>query len=262
MTIGITGGTGVIGSILCKKLMDLSYTIDCFKGNISNKEDISNWIFNKKFDVLFHLAAVVPVNKVNQNPFNAYNVNVGGTINLLEAISNHELSPWIFYASTSHVYKSSNKPIKEEDEIQPLNIYGETKLIGEKAVTSFSNSFGVKICIGRIFSFYHSSQKPPYLHPTTLQRFNLEDLSKPFRLTGAKNIRDIMNAEHVVDILIKLMKLKYEGLINIGSGKGVTIEEFVSQQSDVPLNIAYDKNEPVSLLVADISKLNKVIKQQ
>lgn len=257
--IGITGGSGVIGRILSKKLTNIGFKPNLFNGDIRKNEDIIKWMKFKKFDIIFHLAAIVPVNEVKKDPFKAYNANVGGTINLLSSIGKLKIRPWIFYASTSHVYKIKDTHIKEEDETEPLNAYGETKYFAERICESFVRSYGCKICIGRIFSFYHDTQLPPFLYPTIKRRLSIEDLSKPLFLRGAHNIRDIMNAEDVVDKIIKLMQLNYSGIINIGSGKGITIEGFVRKQTNINLNIVTDEDSNISSLIADITLLKKIM---
>jgi len=257
--IGITGGSGTICKILSENLINIGFKPNLFNGDIRKNEDIVKWMKFKKFDIIFHLAAIVPINEVNKNKFEAYSVNVDGTINLLSCIRKLKINPWIFYASTSHVYKIKDIPIKEDDEIQPLNIYGETKYLAERICESFVKSYGCKICIGRIFSFYHDTQLPPFLYPTIKRRLIIEDLSKSFFLRGAHNIRDIMNAEDVVDKIIKLMQLNYSGIINIGSGKGTTIEDFVRKQTNIDINIVTDEESNISTLIADITLLKNII---
>ena len=257
--IGITGSSGTIGKILSKKLIDMGFKLSLFEGDIRNKNNIMKWVNFKNFDVIFHLAAIVPVDEVKKDPFEAYNVNVGGTINLLDCLKKLQIYPWIFYASTSHVYKPKDSPIKEEDDIQPLNIYGETKYFAERICESFSASYKCKICIGRIFSFYHKTQKPPFLYPTIMERLKKEDPKKPFFLRGANNIRDFLNAEEVVSKIIKLMQFNYSGIVNIGSGKGTTIKNFVGKQTGIKLNLITDEESNFSTLVADITSLKIII---
>jgi nucleoside-diphosphate-sugar epimerase len=255
MRIGVTGSQGVLGCILTT----LVPHADCFKGDIRKREDVLKWLDSKSFDALFHFAAVVPVNEVKEDPFRAYEVNVGGTLNLLSALRDKGLSPWILYASSSHVYQGSNSPIKEEHPIQPQNLYGETKYGGERVCEMFRDSYQAKICIARIFSFYHFTQKIPFLFPSILQRFESEDLTQPFFLRGAKSQRDIQNAEDVVKQLLKLMEKQFVGTVNVGSGRGVTIEEFVQKMAPCPLQIESDPNEVHTTLIADTSKLNEIM---
>lgn len=258
MNIGITGSTGVIGNILSEKLKSKDLNIIPFEGDIRSKIDLANW-FKNDFDTIFHLAAVVPVNIVANDPILAYSVNVGGTINLIEKIiENKKNKIWLFYASSAHVYKSSNQPISEKHPIEPITLYGETKWMGERVCTEAAKANDIAVCCGRIFSFYHKSQKKPFLYPTIRERLENKDLTKPFKLYGADSVRDFLNAEEVVEIIVKLMQKKTTGIINIASGQGVKIRDFVQQFTNVKLKIEPADNK-VNYLIADTSKLNKVL---
>ena len=103
--IGITGGTGVLGSILNKELKKKNYRVTNFKHDIQNILEVKKWVKKNNFDVIFHLASIASVRLCNENPLKACSVNVIGTKNLLESITGLKKKPWLFYASTSHVYK-------------------------------------------------------------------------------------------------------------------------------------------------------------
>lgn len=259
MKIGITGATGVLGKILCTRLKENNCRIYPFKEDIQCKEAVSAWIDNE-FDIIFHLAAKVPVNIVNEKPLQAFSVNVGGTINLLEEIIKYKKKPWLFFASSAHVYKSSNKPIKESSNVQPITVYGETKWFAERICSLTAEKENIPLCCGRIFSYYHETQNKPFLYPTIIERLSQEDLSKPFNLYGANSIRDFLNAEDVVEIMYKLMKKKATGPINIASGKGLKVKDFVQRMSDVELIINKVDNK-ADYLVADIGKLKSIIEE-
>jgi len=79
----------------------------------------------------------------------------------------------------------------------------------------------------------------------------------PFKLYGAESIRDFLNAEDVIDIIIKLMEKKAKGIYNIGSGKGIKIRDFVQSLTSNKLDIKEMGDS--DYLVADISKLNKLL---
>jgi nucleoside-diphosphate-sugar epimerase len=254
MKVGITGHRGVLGQLLVKAIKG----VDCFDGDVRNQRDLERWLDGKVFDALFHLAAVVPVSEVQEDPFRAYEVNVGGTLNLLSALNRSVMDPWIFYASSSHVYQSSSKPLSEEDAIEPQNLYGQTKYLGEQVCTAYQQSYGSRVCIGRIFSFYHETQKPPFLYPSLMKRFEKEDLSKPFFLRGAESERDIQNAEQVIEKALLLMNRNYSGVVNIGTGKGIKIREFVQSIAPSNLNITAYEDDIASSLSANVSKFKKV----
>jgi nucleoside-diphosphate-sugar epimerase len=258
ITIGITGATGVLGKILKEKLEALSYHVTTFDDDIRNSQAVETWIQSNNMQAVFHLAAMVPVTLVNKNPLDAYAVNAGGTIHLLNAIKNLQHKPWLFYASTCHVYKSKTAPIAETDEIEPINIYGQTKYAGENICTAYQQQTLAPVCIGRIFSFFHASQKEPFLYPSIRARIEKHDPSQPFVLEGAENVRDFLNAEAIVDILIKLMEKRNADTVNIGSGNSITIKDFVQQAFPSLTNISYQQHVP-NFLVADVKKLTSIL---
>ena len=256
--IGITGGNGVIGKLISKELIKKEINFNIYKGDIRDYEELCNWLKINKISSIIHLAAKVAIKDVKNNPVEAIEVNVNGMIQLVKAITNSEEPIYLFYASTSHVYKSSDKPINENHEIDPISFYGKTKRLAEEVLIDTESELAnskLNYCIGRIFSFYHDNQNPPYLYPTLKNRFKEEDLSKPFRLFGAKSIRDFLNAEEVATIIIKIVEKKLQGVYNIGSGKGQKIIDFVTNMAPQKLDFLIDENEKTDYLVADISKL-------
>lgn len=252
--VGITGASGTLGKILIAKLEKNGLEYLCFDGDILQKNNIKNWFERNRFDAIIHFAAIVPATEVKADPSKAYLVNVTGTENLINGIKSSGQNPWLFYASTSHIYKSKNTPINEEDEIDPISIYGKTKYEAEKfVVRNYENT-----CVGRIFSLYHPSQKRLFLYPNILYRLEHEDLSKPFELYGANSIRDFLPAEEIIEIIFKLMNKKITGIYNIASGNGIKIKDFVQNLSEEKLKIKEVGEQ--DYLVANINKLNKVLR--
>ncbi|HCJ11661.1 MAG: hypothetical protein A2Y14_00165 [Verrucomicrobia bacterium GWF2_51_19] len=258
MRVGITGANGFLGQLLTQALSQTDATLLPFEGDICELAAVRTWVQNSQLDALFHLAAKVPITEVNQNPLQAYAVNVGGTLNLMQSLEGLPKKPWFFYASTSHVYKSKDGPLSEDDPIAPISLYGKTKYMGESVVYDVAPQLNIAACVGRIFSFFHKTQTKPFLYPTLLERVQTEDLSKPFKLYGSECIRDFLNAEAVVQIMIALMERRATGIINIGSGVGVRIRDFVQQVAGRPLFI-----EPADAkhdaLVANIHRLNTIL---
>lgn len=260
--IGITGSSGVLGSIICNKLMEQKISFSTFTGDIRDGEALINWVSDTKISYIIHLASKVAVSDVENNIDVAYEVNISGTINLIKAIKNANRPIGLFYASTSHVYKSSIEALKETDSIEPQNSYGLTKYMSELVLNDFNKKQpNLTLCIGRIFSFYHHSQRAPFLYPNLIKRFENEDLSQPFKLYGANSTRDFLNAETVCDIILKLVKHKQEGIVNIASGKSIKIIDFVKSIAPVELNFDIDSSEKINHLNADISLLNKILKK-
>ena len=87
MNIGLTGSTGILGSILKKRLKLKKKNL--FINKIENFNDVKNWIIKNNFDYIIHLAAIVPTKTVNNNKNKALLVNYLGTKNLVKAINNY-----------------------------------------------------------------------------------------------------------------------------------------------------------------------------
>jgi nucleoside-diphosphate-sugar epimerase len=252
--IGITGSTGVLGTIIRNKLDYSGIKYDTFKGDVRNEMEIYNWIKDSCIEKLIFLSAIVPIQTVNNNISEAFDVNINGVIQCLKAINRNGNKIYFFFASSSHVYKSSSNPITEDQIIIPQNVYGFSKAISEKILLEFQNHTGlISLCIGRIFSYYHESQKPPFFYPSILNRLKNENLEKPFFIKGANSVRDFSHGDEVCDKILKLVNLEYSGIINIASGIGIKIADFVRNISPSNLILDYDKNELASFLVADIS---------
>jgi UDP-glucose 4-epimerase len=257
--IGITGSTGILGSILKKKLDFLNINYETYNGDIRNEIDIYNWLKDSSIDRLIYLAAIVPIETVNNNISKAFDVNINGVIQCLKAINKNGKKIYLFFASSSHVYKSSSTPISEDQIIVPQNAYGFSKAIAEKILLEFQDHTGlINVCIGRIFSYYHVTQKPPFFYPSILDRLKNENLEKPFYLKGANSVRDFSSGDEVCDKILKLVDIEYSGTINIASGIGITISDFVRNISPYNLVIDYDKNELVTYLVADVTIFNSL----
>lgn len=261
MLFGITGGRGTLGKILQAKLQARGAEMSLFGGDICEVREVKQWLDSAQPQRVIHLAALVPTQAVQQNPEKAFQVNVGGTENLMQASAEVGLRPWFFYASSSHVYQPQPLALKETDPLAPLTVYGQTKHGGEQVVELKAPLAQVKFCIGRIFSFYHPTQKGSFLYPSLQQRFATEDLTKPFKLMGADDIRDLSNAEHIVDQILQLADCQAEGVYNLGSGKGTKIRDFVQTMAPHPLQIENASTEPASSLVADLTRLRQRLAQ-
>jgi nucleoside-diphosphate-sugar epimerase len=255
--IGITGGTGVLGSILTKKLKK-NYTVINFDHDIQNISKVKKWVKKNNFDAIFHLASIASVKICNENPLKACSVNVIGTKNLLESIAEIKKKPWLFYASTSHVYKEKKKPLSETDDISPKTLYGYTKWMGEKLTANYCPDYNIPYCAGRIFSFYSDSQSKDYLFPSIKKKLRESLNKKSIFVINAYCVIDIQKAENVVNIILKLFKKKAEGIVNIATGKGIEIKSFIKKISKKKVMIKTNTKKK-TYSIADIKKLKSVI---
>jgi UDP-glucose 4-epimerase/GDP-4-dehydro-6-deoxy-D-mannose reductase len=259
MRFGLTGGRGILGRIAVKQLAERGHEANVFTGDVCELQTLQAWVQQVQFDAVLHFAAVVPTQVVQNDPARAFRVNVGGTTNLISALTASCSKPWLFYASSSHVYRPQQAPLREDAPVSPINPYGLSKRMGEQVVESSTNAAGIPWCIGRIFSFYHSEQTGSFLYPTLRHRFATEDLSQPFPLHGLDDIRDLSPADDVVTKIIALAERQASGIINIGSGNGIKIRDFVQTHAPQPLRIVPASSSPATSLVADVSRLRQFL---
>ena len=83
INIGITGATGSLGKVIIKNNKKISFT--CFNGDIRNRKAVFDWFKKKDFNIVLHLAAIVPIKEVNRNIIKARQVNYNGTKNIVDA---------------------------------------------------------------------------------------------------------------------------------------------------------------------------------
>jgi len=259
MKIGITGGGGVIGKILKKKLKKNNFKIINFNSDIRNSIKINKWVKKNKFDIIFHLAALVSVKECEKKPLKACEINIGGTIKILDAIANQKKKPFFFFTSTSHVYKAKNKPLLETDSIAPRSFYGYTKWLCEKIIEDYSIKHDISYCCARIFSFYHNSQSKEFLYPSLKIKIKSVKQKKIY-IANANNIIDIQNAETVAKIIFKIFKKKTTGIINVGSGKGITIKKFAMNLTKKKLHI-FTNTKKITKVIANVKKLHSIIRR-
>ena len=164
--IAITGHNGVLG----KKFRNIfkGYVFKKLNFDITNFNKVKNWINNNKFDILIHLAAIVPTNKVESNRSKALKVNFYGTKFIVDSLINKKDDFFFFYASTSHVYNFSKYKLRESSKIKPINYYAKTKLMSEKYIQNRMRK--KSYAIGRIFSFTDPNQSDLYFIPSIFKK--------------------------------------------------------------------------------------------
>lgn len=238
MNIFITGGTGFIGSRLAMKCIERGHAVIVL-GQENNPAEASNRILVEKegakvilgsvtdkellsralmgMDIVFHLAAAQ--HEVNVPDQRYWDVNVKGTINLLEASAKAEVRRFV-HGSTIGVYGSSmdGNVIDEETPLRPDNIYGETKAEGEKAVLSFREKLPVVIL--RIPETYGPGDR------RLLKLFKAIHKNRFFMIGSGKNLHHLI----YIDDLIEAFFLAAESPDSVGEVFVVAGKEALTTQ--------------------------------
>lgn len=168
----VTGGAGFIGSHLVDRLVVLGYRVRVVDNFSTGRlENVARWVGHPRFqlldgdlrdpsvaleatkdvDIIFHLAADPEVSAGFENPLEIYENNVVVTRNLLEAVRRRNVKQVIF-ASSSTVYGEAKRIPTPEDyaPLQPISIYGASKLACEALVSGYAHTFKIKALVLRL----------------------------------------------------------------------------------------------------------------
>lgn len=258
MRVLLTGAGGILGRHVVRHLARLAPNAEVIvnSADLTQPDAVRAQIAAlPQIDKVVHLAALVPVASVKADPARAYAVNVGGTINLLSALDGCNAS--FLFCSSSHVYAPSCEPIQEDAEKAAASLYGRTKWQAECAAADICDATGRPFLATRIFSIHDPAQTGSFLRPSIERRLADEDLTQPFDLPGADSIRDFLPAEKAAEYVVRLALSSATGPVNVASGSGTTIRDFVQGLSPHPLEIR--NTGSADTLVANISRLRQIL---
>jgi UDP-glucuronate 4-epimerase len=252
----ITGAAGFIGSSLADDLLakgfsimgidnfDSFYTRDIKETNISNalKHNLYSFqegdIRDMKFldscfsgfrpDIIIHLAAKAGVRPSIKDPASYYDVNVNGTLNMLEAMRKNKIGRMLF-ASSSSVYGNNKKiPFAESDNVDfPVSPYAASKKACELLCHTYHHLFDMDIFCLRFFTVYGPRQRPD-LAINKFTRALLND--EPITLFGdGSTSRDYTHISDILQGIGQAMEnLKGFGIFNLGESNAISLKELVA----------------------------------
>lgn len=219
----------------------------------------------EKFDKVVHLAAMTGVRFSLKKPRLYTEVNINGTVNLLELSEKHKIKNFVFGSSSSVYGGRTNTPFKETDNVsKPISPYAATKRMAEIFCYTYHFLFKLPITIARIFGPVYGPLQRPY--GMAAQRFIRQVYkNKPMTLYGNGSMgRDSTYIDDEIDGLIKCLdkNLDFE-IINIGTGKPITVTELANQIKALAgkgetIHIEKPATE-VPITFADISKAKKLL---
>jgi UDP-glucuronate 4-epimerase len=286
----ITGGAGFIGSSLVDSLLKQDYEIVCLdnfdnfydkeiklrniqnaiedskyhlvEGDIRNK-NLLNGLFEKhNFQLIIHLAAKAGVRPSVESPQEYFEVNINGTINILECAKEHGVKKIIF-ASSSSVYGNNSKvPFSEADFVDyPISPYAASKKAGELICFTYHELYKIDISCLRFFTVYGPRQRPD-LAIHKFARLILE--GKPIPVYGDGSYkRDFTYVEDIVFGINQTIKsLSGFRVYNLGNSRTISVLEMIKELEkalEKKAQIDFRPLQPgdVKLTFADISSAKK-----
>ena len=272
-SILVTGGAGFIGKHLVKKLLSNSQELGLgsltivdnlsgqddigsrrnkativpsrkylhfYKEDIRNKKAISNIIKDEEIDTCIHLAALTNVASSIRNPNKTMDINVIGTLKLLESCSLNGVKNFIFASSAAAYGKATRLPIRESLALQPISPYGVSKVAGEALVTSFKNMDRIQNVVSlRMFNVYGHNQNPDYADVITVFARRLNRGLPPIINGDGMQTRDFISISDAANCIVMAVKaleqLKGQPLyvsnilphhvFNVGTGVSTSVNE-------------------------------------
>jgi UDP-glucose 4-epimerase len=249
----VTGGAGFIGSHLVDRLLEEDFAVTALdnmstgmltnvarhmgkgdfalvKADIRNSQVLCEEV--KRCRYAFHLAAVADVQKSVRDPLLTDQINVVGTLNLLEACRHADVD-LVVYASSCAVYgNAGKKSVREDAPLEPLSPYGASKLAAEKYCLAFHRTYGLPVVCLRFFNVYGPRQRSgPY--GGVINKFvrRLMHSRPPIIYGDGEQTRDFVNIKDAVEAcILSLRKRNAMGkAINIGSGRCTTINQLAKE---------------------------------
>ena len=294
-TILVTGGAGFIGSHLCERLLSDGVKVICLDnfdsfydpdikiknaegmtkkfqdlfelvtGDIRNPDHLKGIFQKNRVDFVIHLAARAGVRPSIADPLLYQNVNIRGTIVLLEACKAYKIKNFIFASSSSVYGENQRVPFTEEDlDIQPVSPYGATKRTGELLCYSYHHLYGMNIACLRIFTAYGPRQRPEMaIHKFT----RLIDRGEKIPIYGdGSSRRDYTYIDDLIEGILGVIRYHkgYE-IYNLGESQTTSLIELIKliegafgKKADIEM-LELQPGD-VSVTYADITKAKRMLK--
>ncbi|HDK7167323.1 UDP-glucose 4-epimerase [Clostridium sporogenes] len=243
MKILVTGGAGFIGSNLVDKLINLGNDVciidNLSNGNISNANkkarlyindildsNVSSIFKKENFDIVYHFAAQIDVQKSIKDPMFDSNVNICGTVNILKNCVDYGVNK-IVYPSSAAVYGHPEYlPIDEKHRVKPISSYGLSKYTPEEYIRSFSELYNLDFTIFRYANVYGIRQDPKGEGGVVSIFMDRLFKDEPLGIFGdGTALRDYIYVEDIVDANIAALHNGSKELFNIGTGLYTSVKE-------------------------------------
>lgn len=254
LNVLIVGGGGFIGSHLAERFLRLGARVSIFdrpnlirpdnlsglaelrwfEGEFTNHEDLAEVI--EPGQVVVHLVSTTLPKSSNDNPIFDVESNLVGTLRLLELIRQKGARKIVFVSSGGTVYGIPERtPISEDDPTDPICSYGITKLAIEKYLHLYKVLHHIDYVVCRLSNPYGERQRVGANQGAVAVFMDRIKSGKAIDIWGdGQVVRDYIYIDDAVDaIVLSVINSGVSGVFNVGSGKGVSLDELISAISSV-----------------------------
>ncbi len=279
----IFGYSGFVGPYLAKEFLKDNYEVigsdiveptfgdlkvDFYQSDLLNYEEVNRLISKVCPDMIINLAAISSVGLSWKIPQKTMEVNVIGTLNILEASRQLDNKPKVMFIGSSEEYAPSNKPLNEKSPLNANNPYGISKLTQERYAELYRKQYGMKVYCVRPFNHTGVGQKDTFVLPSFCKQVaEIEKSGKPgiIKVGNLEAIRDFSDVRDIVRAYKLIIENDdCETIYNVGSGKAYSLRELLdyiislsNQKIEVVIDI--DKYRPIDTpyICCDNSKFVK-----
>ncbi|MEJ5199252.1 MAG: NAD-dependent epimerase/dehydratase family protein [Anaerolineae bacterium] len=249
----ITGGAGFLGTALANHLVERGHHVRVLDdlstgdpsrlhpGAIFTRGDVRDrpklWTLLQQVDCVFHLAARVSVQESVLYPREYNDINVAGTVSLLEAIRDVGVKRVVFASSATVYGPQPVQPVSEDARPWPQVPYAVSKLAAEYYISVLGELNGIETVALRIFNAYGPGQRLPPVHAPVIPLYVKNILSGASLVIhgSGEQTRDFVYVDDVVDALVAAATAPgvNGSIINIGSGEETSIRQLIAILSEV-----------------------------
>jgi UDP-glucose 4-epimerase len=283
----ITGAAGFLGSALANRLskeghtvrgMDdlstgdpkvLSPEVHFVRGDVNDRPKL--WSLLQDVDCVYHLAARVLVPESILYPREYNNVNVGGTVTLMEAMRDVGVRRVVFISSGAVYGDQPVQPINEDMPTLPRSPYAVSKLAAEYYIRTIGSLWGIETVCLRVFNAYGPGQHLPPVHAPVIPNFLRQSLQNGTLVVHGEGYqtRDYVYVDDVVNAMIAASSTPdiNQMIINIGSGVETSVRDLIRLAVEItagnPEVVFNPRNETgTSRMCADITLAHKYLKYE
>lgn len=284
----VTGGAGFIGSNIVKKLVEIGEDvrvidnfstgkrqnlisvidkIELIEGDIRSYHVVLEAV--KGIDYVLHEAALPSVPRSVKDPLTTNEVNIVGTLNLLQVARDNGVKRFVFASSSSIYGDTEISPKKENFPPNPKSPYAISKLAGEQYCKVFYNLYGLPTISLRYFNVFGPNQDPNSQYSAVIPKFiKLIKERKSITVYGdGEQTRDFTYVENVVNanlLAIKSSKESFGEIFNVACGDSISLNHVIKilfREIGQEVKINYDKPRmgDVKNSEADIRKSKEIL---